>query len=344
MIAGGLAMSMAPAAGFVAGLIPGAGIAMTGYGLYAMGQQSADIVANWGNMDTIDKFGSILPTLATLAGGFAARGAMGKGYRSGVKARNYTPVRATNLIHLTNAEGEAGVLSSGKLIGKHGIFAIPESAAGQGTLMRVARTGLTPGKTTTFVRIPGAANGQFQRPVPIGLYSMWKYLGGVRYAAAGSINMATGAISRGSADSVEGVDIVAPIFKFSVSKVFAEGSLPSLATLFGLTGTVNIATFTVTDTLTGLTITLAAGECLFEGVDFGDPRGDNGVEFAYDFSASPNATGLTVGSMTGIAKKGWEYIWERCQPVSGGLAMTQKPVCVYVDQVYKDGAFAGLGL
>jgi YD repeat-containing protein len=93
MIAGGLAMSMAPAAGFVAGLIPGAGIAMTGYGLYAMGQQSADIVANWGSMDTIDKFGSILPTLATLAGGFAARGAMGKGYTSGMKARISTAVK-----------------------------------------------------------------------------------------------------------------------------------------------------------------------------------------------------------------------------------------------------------
>jgi len=67
----------------------------------------------------------------------------------------------------------------------------------ESTALKVARTGLTPNKTTNFVNIPEAANSLFTQPVPIGPYSAWKYLGGVRYAPAGSINMSTGAFSSG---------------------------------------------------------------------------------------------------------------------------------------------------
>ncbi len=103
-----------------------------------------------------------------------------------------------NLIPLTNAEGEAGILSSRKLIGNRGIFAVPESVAAESTAMKVARTGLMPGETTTFVRVPEAATGLFKQPVPVGPYSAWKYFGGVRYAPPGSINMTTGALAPGS--------------------------------------------------------------------------------------------------------------------------------------------------
>lgn len=33
----------------------------------------------------------------------------------------------------------------------------------------------------------------------------------------------------------------------------------------------------------------------------------------FSFAASPNAVELTVGDITGIDKKGWEYLWVRYQ-------------------------------
>ena len=59
-----------------------------------------------------------------------------------------------------------------------------------------------------------------------------------------------------------------------------------------------------------------ARECLFLGAA-GSKRGADdpsslklrraGWEITYRFAASPNRTGITVGEITGIAKKGWEY-------------------------------------
>jgi hypothetical protein len=99
------------------------------------------------------------------------------------------------LVHLTDEAGLAGINQSGSIVGRNGVFAVPDYVAGQSTAMKVARTGLTPSRTTQFAPVPQSAQALFQRPVPIGPYSAWKYFGGVRYAPPGSINMATGAFS-----------------------------------------------------------------------------------------------------------------------------------------------------
>jgi hypothetical protein len=104
----------------------------------------------------------------------------------------------SRLIHLTDEAGESGILASNSLNGRHGIFAVPAEVATESTALKVLRTGLTPDKTTNFVRIPDAATSLFSRPVPIGPYSAWKYFGGVRYAPAGSLNMTSGALSTSS--------------------------------------------------------------------------------------------------------------------------------------------------
>src|SRR5581483_9515103 len=62
--------------------------------------------------------------------------------------------RDPRLVHLTSAEGEAGIRESGQVIGRKGIFAVPESAADQSVAVRVARTGLTPNKATNVVPLP----------------------------------------------------------------------------------------------------------------------------------------------------------------------------------------------
>lgn len=104
------------------------------------------------------------------------------------------------LVHLTSANGEAGIRATGQVKGSRGIFAVPESAASQPTAIKVLRTGVEPSKTTNTVPLPESANVHFQEVTPIGPYSLIKRLGGVRYAPAGSIDVATGAFrSNGSA-------------------------------------------------------------------------------------------------------------------------------------------------
>ena len=105
--------------------------------------------------------------------------------------------------------------------------------------------------------------------------------------------------------------------------------------LFNLTGKVNNASFKG----------LAAGECLFLGAS-GSKRGVDDWEIAFRFAASPNRTGITVGEITGIAKKGWEYMWVRYADAEdpAAKAIVKKPVAVYIEKVYEEGSFAGLGI
>lgn len=100
-----------------------------------------------------------------------------------------------SLIHLTDESGLAGIITDSAIIGGNGMFAVPESVANESTAIRVLRTGLSPSKTENFVQIPNIATNLFSRPLPIGPYSAWKYFGGVQYAPAGSLNIATGAFT-----------------------------------------------------------------------------------------------------------------------------------------------------
>ena len=90
---------------------------------------------------------------------------------------------------------------------------------------------------------------------------------------------------------------------------------------------------------------MAAGECLFLGAS-GSKRGEEDWEITFRFAASPNRTGITVGDITGIAKKGWEYLWVRYADAedAAAKALVKKPVAVYVEKVYEDGDFSGLGI
>jgi len=136
-------------------------------------------------------------------------------------------------------------------------------------------------------------------------------------------------------DSVEGVDITVPVYSFSEthynSLAFVTESYKQ--TLFGLTGKVNNAAFKG----------FAAGEVLFLGAS-GSKRGDEDWEISYRFAASKNKTGLVVGSITGIDKKGWEYMWVRYADAEDANAIVKKPVAVYIEKVYDLGDFTGLGI
>ncbi len=50
--------------------------------------------------------------------------------------------------------------------------------------------------------------------------------------------------------------------------------------------------------------------------------------------------------MTGINKRGWDYLWVRYADVEDPTAkmLVQRPMAVYVEQVYPYRDFSGLGI
>lgn len=145
----------------------------------------------------------------------------------------------------------------------------------------------------------------------------------------------------------QGVDITTPQFQWSETYTFSTtdaisiGTLPKLTwdyamDLYALTGSVNTQTFR----------NCAAGEVKFEGATGGQQKNDNEADVTFSFTASPNAT-FTIPGITGtIAKKGWEYLWvlysEDVDSASG--SMIKKPIAAYVEQVYPNKDFSGLGI
>jgi len=140
-----------------------------------------------------------------------------------------------------------------------------------------------------------------------------------------------------TADSVEGVDITVPVYQFSETHYLADTLVTPAykATLFALTGKVNNAAFKG----------FAAGEVLFLGAS-GSRRGYGDWEITFRFAASPNVTNLTIGDITGINKKGWEYLWVRYSDSEDAVAkaLVKKPVAVYIEQVYPYGDLNLMGM
>jgi hypothetical protein len=139
-------------------------------------------------------------------------------------------------------------------------------------------------------------------------------------------------------DGIEGVDITVPVFTFSETHPLDDATVTTAykSTLFYLTGKTNNAAFKG----------LAAGEALFLGAA-GTKRDSSGVwEISFAFAGSPNVTGLTVGEITGIAKKGFEYLWIRYQEAEDATAkmLIKKPIAAYVEKVYREGDFSQLGI
>jgi hypothetical protein len=150
--------------------------------------------------------------------------------------------------------------------------------------------------------------------------------------------MAIGVDSNG----VNGVDVVVPQLQWQESYDVPNAYVTAtyVRGLAGITGTTNNAAFRGFE----------AGEVLFVGCsgsqEWDDQKGKGPWSLSYRFVASKNVTGKTVGSITGIDKKGHEYLWVRYeQAVSGSASdLLQKPKAVYVNKVYKDSDFSLLGI
>jgi hypothetical protein len=147
-------------------------------------------------------------------------------------------------------------------------------------------------------------------------------------------------------NGVNGVDIVSPQLQWQeqydvpnayISATYVRG-------LAGITGTTNNAAFRG----------FAAGEVLFIGCsgsqEWDDQKGKGPWSLSYRFVASPNAgsgqsvPAITIGSISGITKKGHDYLWVRYEDSVDSNTLIKKPKHVYVNRVYRDSDFSLLGI
>jgi hypothetical protein len=157
------------------------------------------------------------------------------------------------------------------------------------------------------------------------------------YAPAGETAPDFGGAIGVTHDAVEGCDVVVPVYNWSETHYFAADHVTQgyKLTLFALTGKTSAGAFRG----------FATGEVLFLGAS-GSTRGDDTWEISFRFAASPNVTGLVIGSITGINKKGWEYMWVRYTDAEDDDAkcIVKRPASVHVERVYDAADLVGLGI
>lgn len=141
-------------------------------------------------------------------------------------------------------------------------------------------------------------------------------------------------------NGVQGVDIVVPALTWTETYDVPHSYITSdyIKSVAALTGTTNDAAFRTFDT----------GEVLFLGAsgsqEWDQQKGDGPWTLSFKFVASKNLTGQTIGSISGIEKKGHEYLWVRYESSVSNSELVKKPKYVYVNTVYREGDFSGLGI
>jgi hypothetical protein len=130
-------------------------------------------------------------------------------------------------------------------------------------------------------------------------------------------------------DEIAGADQVIPAMKLNVQYRHPKGeiTIPQAKLLASITGTVNSTTF----------LTFAPGEVLFLGA-----RGSDGTtaeaSVGYQFACSPNASNLSFGGITGVAKEGWDVAWVKFEDAidspGGNDTSVKYPQFVYIDRIY----------
>lgn len=154
-----------------------------------------------------------------------------------------------------------------------------------------------------------------------------------RYPASTAPNQ-LGAIAV-DGDEVKGVEIVVPAMKINVQYRHPLGviTLAQAKYLSNITGRTNSDTF----------LTFAPGEVLFLGAR-GSDGSDSEATVSYQFAMAANETGLTIGSIAGVAKKAWQVAWVRYHDTVTSASSVDNPTRVakhvYVDRVYDEIAMA----
>lgn len=159
------------------------------------------------------------------------------------------------------------------------------------------------------------------------------------YAASGTApNFRQGIAYDGESNKFNGADRMVEAFSFSITKIHPNSAITNayIQSLRDAAFRWNSAAFRGN----------AIGECLFAGAS-GAPRDAENYSITYKFLSSKNATGLTIGPVTGVAKLGWDHLWVLTEKLNDttGKFLTPVPKAVYVERLYTSVDFTtALGL
>lgn len=146
-----------------------------------------------------------------------------------------------------------------------------------------------------------------------------------------------GGINVDQKGKVDGTDIPARGFTFEMEHWITTGALTNsyLSTLVSTCTRYNNASFRG----------FAAGEVLYLGCTGTQDAGGK-YRLYHQFEASPNITSGSVanGQITGVNKKGWEYLWVSWAPTVESNQSTLKPIAAYVHGWTTSADFSLLGI
>lgn len=140
-------------------------------------------------------------------------------------------------------------------------------------------------------------------------------------------------------DRIEGVEIDNAGFSFQIRKIIAADEMTQgyRQALFRASNRVNNTVWRG----------FQPGELRLVYVD-ASQRDTESWELVFQFQAIENIENATIGSISGIAKKGHEYLWAEFETVVGTVAgvktTRQKLQAVHVERVYDEIDFQTLGL
>jgi hypothetical protein len=148
---------------------------------------------------------------------------------------------------------------------------------------------------------------------------------------------AIGVTGYGKDRTVEGVEILIPTMNYQVKYTFDAGDVDNefFGKIYRTIGKTNDDAFGP----------FAECELLFVACN-GALRDKTLWDVNYSFAASPNKTGIVIGDLEAIDKKGWEYLWviNSLSPDGTNKTLLPKPVQVNVEKVYEDADYTELGI
>ncbi len=130
-----------------------------------------------------------------------------------------------------------------------------------------------------------------------------------------------------TSDGIEGCDVTVPVYRWSETHIIADAKVTQeyRLRLRDMTGKVNSAPWQGH----------AAGEAKFMSAVGSKRKRKGDWEIAFNFAASRNKTGMALGDITGIDKKGWEYLWVEYEREDDQAAnrVAKRPIAVHVERV-----------
>ena len=156
------------------------------------------------------------------------------------------------------------------------------------------------------------------------------------YAVGGGTPPAQNDAINVTKDGVSGVDIQVPGFQFSITRFVEDEDFTAAykKAIASLTKRVNNAAFEDFD----------AGEVLFVGASgYYRPNFDD-WEITFNFAQNDNRNDIAIGGITDINKDGWEYLWVLYEDAVDSDVIVKQVKAVYVNEVYRQGDFAVLGI